>query len=277
MAADERDEFDTPLAGLPSSNRQVLGETHIEAAVAEVRFVADRTELPESEAIQVWRALGPEDYPVFEKSALNSWNLTVTPDGAGGTSARQDGWVVASASRDLTVTLLPSMVIVQNSNYERFSTGLAEPLRRALEPFVAATGAQVINRIGLRYINRLAATEATTPGYWAEQVRPEFAGPMHGELASLVQGIHQQLQLRLDQTAGARIQSGVFREAGIDEKYSFLVDLDVYREQAIPFDAELCANLTRQLNRTAFALFSQVLSPDFIEGLDPHVEVEVQT
>ena len=272
-----RDEFDTPLAGLPANNRQVLGQTHMEVAVAEVRFVSDRTELPEAEAVEIWTALGSDEFPVFEKSALNSWNLTVTPDGAGSTTTRQDGWVVASAARDITVTLLPSMVIVQNSNYERFSTGLAELLRRALEPFVAATNARVVNRIGLRYINRLAADEATSPEYWAEQVSPEFAGPMRGSMAHLIQGIHQQLQLRLDETAGARIQSGVFREAGADEKYSYLVDLDVYREQAIPFNPVHCANLTRQLNRTAFALFSQVLSQSFIEGLDPHVEVEVQT
>ena len=181
MSTAETDEFDAPLGGLPSSGRQVLGETHIEAAVAEVRFVASRTELPEAEAAEVWRALGSEAYPIFEKSALNTWNITVTPDGAGSTSARQDGWVVASASRDLTITLLPSMVIVQNSKYERFSTGLAEPLRRALEPFVMTTGAQVINRIGLRYINRLSDADATSPRYWADRVQAEFAGPICAE------------------------------------------------------------------------------------------------
>ena len=274
---DGRDEFDVPLGGLLQSDRQVLGETHIEAAVAEVRFIASRTELPESEAVAVWHALGAETYPIFEKSALNSWNITVTPDGAGSSTTRQDGWVVASAARDLTVTLLPSMVIVQNSKYERFSTGLAEPLRRALEPFVTATGVGVINRIGLRYINRLSASEATTPRYWAEQVNPEFAGPMRGMMAPLVQSMHQQLQLRLDETAGARIQSGVFRETGSEERYSYLVDLDVYREQSIPFDANRCANLTRQLNRTALALFFRVLSPAFIEGLRPETAEEVQT
>ena len=54
------------------------------------------------------------------------------------------------------------------------------------------------------------------------------------------------------------------------------MDLDVYREQAIPFQIDHCMNLARQLNRTALALFFQVLSPSFVEGLDPHVEAEVQ-
>ena len=106
-----RDEFDTPLAGLPASERQVLGQTHMEAAVAEVRFVSDRTDLPEAEAVQIWNALGPEEFPVFEKSTLSSLNLTVTPDGAGGTTTKQEGWVVATTARDMTVTMLPSMVI----------------------------------------------------------------------------------------------------------------------------------------------------------------------
>jgi len=272
-----RDEFDTPLAGLPASERQVLGQTHMEAAVAEVRFVSDRTELPEAEAIEIWTALGSDEFPVFEKSALSSLNLTVTPDGANSSTTRQEGWVVATPTRDLTITLLPAMVIVQTSSYQRFSLSLADPLARALPAFVDATKSSLVQRIGLRYINRLSATDASSPGYWAEQIQPEFAGPLRGMLGALVQGAHQQVQVRLDETAGARIQSGVFRDAGTDERYSFLVDLDVYREQAMPFEATNCANVTRQLNRTALALFFQVLAPAFVEGLEPRVEEEVHS
>ena len=61
----------------------------------------------------------------------------------------------------------------------------------------------------------------------------------------------------------------MFREQGVDERYSFLVDLDVFREQALDFDETLVADMTRQLNRTALALFTQVLSEKYWAELVP--------
>ncbi len=267
--ADTTDEFDKPLGGLTGGARVLLERTHMEAAVAEVRFVPGRDELPEASAVAVWNALGKDRLPIFERHAVSTVNLTVTPNGADQTTQAQHGWVLASNDRRTVVTLLPSMVVVQTAAYARYSTSLGDPLRVALRTFAEATGASVVQRLGLRYINRLQDAAASSPAFWRDHVRPAFAGPLVGETGGLVEALHQQVQFKLDESAAARVQSGVFREQGVDERYSFLVDLDVFREQALDFDETLVADMTRQLNRTALALFTQVLSEKYWAELVP--------
>jgi len=145
----------------------------------------------------------------------------------------QHGWILATADRRSSITLLPAMVVVQTSNYERFSTSLGQPLMDALRLFAEETGASMIQRIGLRYINRLQdrwrlrLCSGTTTSVPRSPAAARHSRP-------LVEGLHQQVQLRLAPTAAARVQSGVFREQGGEERYSFLVDLDVFREEALP-------------------------------------------
>jgi uncharacterized protein (TIGR04255 family) len=265
------DEFDTPLGGITGISRLRLERTQMEVAVAEVRFLptSESESLAEDVAITVWKGLGQTRFPVFERHSMNNLSLMVTPNGADSSMRAQHGWVLATADRRSSITLLPAMVVVQTSNYERFSTSLGQPLRDALRLFAEGTGASLIQRIGLRYVNRLQDPLASSPLFWNDHVRPAFAGPLLSTLAPLVEGLHQQVQLRLAPTAAARVQSGVFREQGAEERYSFLVDLDVFREEALPFDGALCANLTRQLNRTAFALFCQMLSDQYLAELGP--------
>jgi uncharacterized protein (TIGR04255 family) len=279
LARTEVDEFDTPLGGIDGLSRLQLERTHMEVAVAEVRFLptVESESLPEDVAVAVWKGLGQTLFPVFERHSMNNFSLMVTPNGADSSMRAQHGWVLATADRRSSITLLPAMVVVQTSNYERFSVSLGQPLKDALRLFAKETGVSLIQRIGLRYINRLQDPQASSPLFWNDQVRPEFAGPLLGTLAPLVEGLHQQVQLRLAPTAVARVQSGVFREQGSEERYSFLVDLDVFREEALPFDEILCANLTRQLNRTALALFCQMLSDRYLAELGPVEISEVKS
>jgi len=268
------DEWDVPLGGLQGLARVMLERTHVEAAVAEVRFVSDHSELPESVATVVWEAFGTEDFPIFEPANQVMVTLTITPEGPQQAQQAQQGWLLATSDRATAVTLLPATVIVQTRNYSRYSTSLGKPLAKVLELFTAATGVTLIQRLGLRYINRLAEKDATTPAFWRDHIREPFAGPLNGTVANLVSGVHQQVQLKLAETAGARIQCGVFEEPQVgvpapSPNYNYLVDLDVFREQATPYDATMSANMVRQLNRTALALFATVLSDQYLAQLSP--------
>lgn len=263
------DEYDRPLGNLDGLKRIQFEKTQLEGVAAEVRFLPNKPELSEAEAIHVWEGFGKSELPIFERQTMNVLNLNINPSGHEQSHQTQQGWVLASADRRMAITLFPSVVAVNRSTYSHYRTSIGEPLTKTLRLFVEATEVSVVQRIGLRYVNRLRDARATTPGYWSEHVRPEFAGPLVGDIAPLVAALHQQLQLRLDETTAARIQSGVFREQSPEEHFSFLVDLDVFREQAIDFDEGLCANLTRQLNRTALALFAHVLSDEYLSQMQP--------
>lgn len=263
------DEFDVPLGGLQALARLTFERTFMEAAVAEVRFVSEHSELSEADAIKVWSGMGKTLFPVFERRIMTSVSLTPTPSGTDSTTQTQFGWILATADRRTAITLLPSTVVVQTADYVRFSSSLGQPLAKALGLFVEVTDASVVQRIGLRYVNRLQDDKASSPEFWKEHVREPFAGPLWSTLAPNIEALHQQVHVKLDPTAAANLQSGVFREEGADARYSFLVDLDVFREQSFDFRQEYCSNLTRQLNRTALALFAQVLSERYWADLGP--------
>ena len=265
------DEFDVPLGGLVGMQRVQLGRTHMEAAAAEVRFVASRSELSDADAKRIWALLGTDAWPVFEPHEQKVVNVVLGPGGlAQQAEQSQSGWVLATPDRSTVITLLPTLVLVHAARYERYSVSLAGPLRAALAAFTEVTGASVVQRIGLRYVNRLTKPAATTPAFWADHIRPAFAGPLASRLGALVENQLQQVQLRLDDTAGARVHCGAFREADPSSRQSsFLVDLDVFRERALEYGPERCANLARQLNRTALALFAEVLSEQYLAELGP--------
>lgn len=265
------DEWDVPLGGLTGMRRVRLERTQIEAATAEARFLSNKQSLPEHTAAEIWEDLGGSDaHPHFEATEQVVWTVPVAPPGAPAASQSQHGWMLSTADRASAITLLPATVIVQTRAYERYSASLGEPLARVLELFTRATGAMRVSRLGLRYVNRLTHADAHDPTYWAEHIREPFAGALHGPTAALVAGALQQIVLKLGDTAGARIQSGVFDDPTPPaQRYSFLVDLDVYREQTQTFDSLTCANQTRQLNRTALALFTEVLSAQYLSDLGP--------
>lgn len=268
----EQDEFDIPLGGLDLLTRISFERTHVEAAIAEVRFIPSDSDesLSEKNAVAVWVGLGGKDaFPVFERQSINIVSLTLTPDGADSSSKAQYGWMLATADRRTAVMLLPSTVIVQTSEYERFSTSLGDLLRSTLPLFAKATEVQVVQRIGLRYINRLDDPDAVTAKFWGDHIRPEFAGPLSGKLSHLIEATHQQTTIQLGPNVAAKLNSGTFPEQNSEGRFGFLIDLDVFREEAFLYEEALCSNLVRQLNRTAFSLFCSVLSDRYLLTLGP--------
>ena len=264
----QRDEWDRPLGSLDGLARVRLDRTHLEAAVAEVRFTTN-ADLSEQDAISIWQELGEDSFPVFAKHVQNVVKLTLGPQGASQVTEEQHGWLLADADRTTWITLLPSTLVVQTNAYSRYSTSLGGPLRTVLSIFARVTGASAIQRLGLRFINKLVDPHATSPEFWSSHIRADFAGPIAGKLGGLVRGQHQQVQLELDTTAAALIQSGVFSELDAPGRFGFLIDLDVFREQSFTYEEEHCSNLVRQLNRTALALFAHVLSDEYLTELRP--------
>ncbi len=270
MTAVAIDEFDVPLGGLDPVSHVKFERTHLEGAAAEVRLLPVKPELSEADVVRVWEGLGGGVVlPIFERQTMNLLSLTVTPNGHQQTQENQVGWVLATADRSLSITVYASLVAVQTTLYDHYRVSLGDRLRQVLALSVEATGASVVNRVGLRFINRLQDPGAGSPQFWTQHIQPAFAGPMTESLAPLVEASHQQTQLRLGDTAAARIISGVLREESPSPRYSFLVDLDVFDEGARPYDADVCANVARQLNRTALSLFAHVVAPSHLAELGP--------
>lgn len=268
-----QDQWDVPLGGIAQQPRTVLGRTHMEVAAADIRFVVSAPDIPEDAAAGIWDALGRDEFPIFEPHKQQMVNVTFSPAGAEQTVEVQQGWLIACADRSSAVTLLPSTVVVQTQAYARYSESLGARVSTVVPLFAKVTGASKVSRLGLRYVNRFRDAGARSPQFWRGLIDSSFAAPLQGGLGDLVVAHQQQIQLKLDGTAWARINSGLLEEPGPVPLFSFLVDMDVFREATLEYSDELVANHLRQLNRTAFALFTNVVADELLDELGPVTEV----
>lgn len=270
------DEWDVPLGGVTAQPRMFYERTHMEVAAADIRFVVPSQEISEAAAEDIWDALGRDEFPIFEAHKQQMVSLQVSPAGAEQTVQIQQGWLIACADRSTAVTLLPSTVVVQTQAYSRYSESLAGRVAAVVPLFAKATGATKVARLGLRYVNRLRDAEASSPQFWGQYIDPSFAGTLRGVVGKLVVSQQEQVQLKLDATGWARITSGLLEEPGNAPLFSYLVDMDVFREATFAYDNDLVLNHLRQLNRTAFALFTNIVSDEFLQDLGPVREEKVE-
>lgn len=265
MTTKPNDEFDVPFGGLKTSGRVILDDNRIVAVHAEARFVREDNVLKEADAVKIWKKLGKENFPSFEPTEQNQQNVVITPQGAEVSQlVVNKGWILSDADKTHSVMLMPSAVNIRALKYTRFSESIGIPFSNALAAYADVTKVSLVSRIGLRYINRLTDSEALSPTFWGPKVKPAFAGLIDGDLGVHVTGSIQQLQMKLEPTVLAIINSGVFQDTSMGGAYSFLVDIDVFREQAMDFEVAACANFTRKLNRTSVALFEQTLTKEFM-------------
>ena len=189
----------------------VYRRTHIDVAAADIRFALAGGEIAEAAATRIWEALGKDEFPIFEAHKQQMMTVNFSPEGADQSIDVQQGWLVASADRLSAVTLLPSTVVVQTQAYVRYSESLAARVAVVLPLFADATGATKVTRLGLRYVNRFRDDAASSPQFWRHNIESSFAAPLQGPLGNLVVAHQQQVQLKLDGTAWARIQADCWR------------------------------------------------------------------
>lgn len=269
------DEFDAPLGGLPPAGRIQFERTHMETVVAEFRFPTEQVELPQTAALAVWSRLGRAEFPFMEASQFQSMTLQVSPGRTEHAVMTTHGWALSSADRAVTVLLMPGTVVITTSRYERFSTSLGDLAAEVIQAYLAVIQHEVVHRVGLRYINRLADDAATSPLFWGARIRAPFVGPLVDEEAGRnVVAVHQQTQLRLTDTAGAMVHNGVIVQDSDTGRCDYLIDLDVFQERAQSVDLVQIRNTLRQLNRTALSLFTQILADEYLLGMGPSELVE---
>jgi len=262
------DEFDVPFGDLPTFGRIRLTQNQIVVVNAEARFAREGGALPEADAKKIWKKLGSENFPYFEPTEQNLVNLVLTQDGATNQSKEViKGWVLSNAEKTVSVILMPSFINIQVLKYVGFTQSLANLFNQTVEAFVAVTKVSIMQRIGLRYVNKLSDREATTPAFWGPNIKAGFSGPLDDCLGNFITGAHQEVQLKITESASAIVHSGVFLDTASGGTYSFLADIDAFSDHSRDYSKEACENITRKLNRTAYAIFDQMLTPSYIQQM----------
>jgi uncharacterized protein (TIGR04255 family) len=259
---------DVPFGDLPSRERVRLTDARIEAAVAEVRFVGRNGDINTEAATEALARFTPFGALNMEVAEQREVAFVVGPSGSAksdvDTTAR--GWQFLSPDRRRVFTLLPTVASVQVLSYERWSESLRPLLSALLDVIGDVCDAHLVQRIGLRYINRLPAPPQQRG--WLAVVDPGVAGVLaHAVLGPVVRSAHQQFELELEKGVGAVVRHGPLAGPAAPEGY--LIDIDVFDSVASPFDTSAVLARAHRLNRTAFSLFTQLLTQEQIERMGP--------
>lgn len=261
------------LGGLPAARRVALSAHKIELATVEVRFVSETEAMTPEAGLQL-RQLMPEALGLVRLQAAQEQQLQFSfgPGGAlgGQTEARARGWQLFTPDNGLAVTVFADKLLVQTPRYARWRDSLLQPLAAVLAAVTAVQGPQLVERVGLRYINRLTDESAESVQTWSGRVRDEFLGPsLHPVFGPKVTQAQQQIELALEDEAGAIVRHGPFRDLASRNSVSYLLDIDAFDQSARRFaEEEICAVATN-LNRTAFSIFQLILTDEYLQTMDP--------
>ncbi len=258
------------LGGLPAADRTLLIDPPLEVAIAEVRFGTEKSEISSEEAF-LFRAVleaGGTAFPRMEPALQQQMQFDASSGLPPQVTTQSRGWQFVSFDSLVQVTLMPQMLTLQTSKYERWSTSVGSVLERLLGEVENLLQPSVTNRIGLRYVDKFVDRDVNDASGWRGRIDDSFLGPIiHSSLGSLVIGGQQQLDLQLDPTHGAVLRHGPFRDDSSGGSVSYLLDIDVYEARADRFDVRTVLDSAEQLNRTALALFQSAVSHDYLKAM----------
>lgn len=246
----------------PGSGRFMVSSPQIEVALAEIRFSPIQREIAVGEALafrDALRAVGV-GLEAVEPAAARELSLTMTPEGVQSSMVAQaNGWQISDAAHQTVVTVLPTALSMQTTQYERWSV----TMRPALEALLAAVGEmlspQLRSRVGLRYVNRFAGAAAAS--YWSTRIDPGLLGALsEASFADRVTGSQQQLDMADGPGRGRTIRHGCFRDAANRNSFSYLLDIDSFDTTTEPFEAAEIVGVAEELNRVAARTFRGALT-----------------
>ncbi|MDT9699282.1 TIGR04255 family protein [Streptomyces sp. P17] len=266
---------DLPLAGLPSAGRTLLRTAPVELAIAEIRFasVGESVSIEQALAIKELMEQQGISYPSMEPAQKNELTVEFGPSGASPqVQVRSKGWQFSQGEGQTLATILPDSLVVQTSQYERWSVSLQPALHALLRGAETHLKPQLLQRLGVRYVNRLIDPNATSALAWRGRISDSFLGPvLDPVLGEKVVAAQQQLELSLGDAQGALLRHGAFRDAAAQNAVSYLMDIDVFDASMQRFSSADVMEKAKRLNRTALSLLKQAIEPTYWEELPNRV------
>lgn len=269
---------DRPMGGLPLADPVLLRKPQIEAALVEVRFTGVNQEVDSKAAFRIRDAAQESGFTFPQMQPAQTQELTVRVENGQARPELQQqssGWQMATDDGHLAITLLPGAIAVQATKYERWRITLEPVLALVAAAVGDALAPTIVNRVGVRFINRLTRLGSDNATDWQDAIDPAFLGPLlHKEIGSKIVGTQQQAEIRLGPATGALIRHGVFTDSSPQGTYGYLVDLDVFDQTSDPFNADNIVTTARTLDRTALTLFQQIVKPEYRATMNPYARVD---
>ncbi|GIH72200.1 TIGR04255 family protein [Sphaerimonospora thailandensis] len=227
---------------LPYAEAVTLRHAPVQQVLAQVRF-AQQLALGTPEGIAPVHEALVESYPRL----LQEQEQVLTMTSSGVTTATRLQHRLTDLSQSWSAVIGPDHVTVETSAYTSWAA-LRERVEAALTAVNDSVHLRVRERIGLRYINHLAAD---ADGTFIDRVRPELLGPASdpGWLPNLTTTLSQ--AIATDGPAQLLLRHGMSAE----QFGSYLIDIDCVDGNAAPFSLEETLNYFDRMNDAGYRCF----------------------
>lgn len=261
---------DVPLGGLPSADRTLLASAPVEVAICEVRFTSGQPGVPVETAERIRDALAKTldvDLPSIQPATQGTMQINFSAGGASWSGDQAKGWQISSQDGQYSATVFPTGIIWQVGIYRRWSLSIRAPLEVLLGAVTTDLSPSLVQRTGLRYVNRFIDPACKTLGDWNGKIAETLLGPLGNPVfGKLVTGAQQQVEVTLDGRHRATLRHGPIPDQA-SKTVNYLLDLDVFANAAGPFRVYEVLDAAASLNRTALSLFQACISADYLESL----------
>jgi uncharacterized protein (TIGR04255 family) len=265
---------DVPLGGLPSADKTLLANAPLEVAIIEVKFTSSTAEVPVEVAARIRDALAEVvtvDFPTIQPATQRAMQINFNAQGASWSGDQMTGWQVASSDGQHSAMILPGSVVWQVGDYKRWSLSMRAPLEVLLSAVEMDPAPSLVQRVGLRYVDRFVDPSCKSIGDWVGKIDTTVLGPLGNVVfGGMVRGAQQQIELALDGRHGALLRHGPIYDQ-TSKTVNYLLDLDVFAHGASAFAVADIVATAERLNRTALSLFQACVSADYLKSLQGEI------
>jgi uncharacterized protein (TIGR04255 family) len=252
----------TPLGG-PPPNEVPLPRAPLVRVIAQIRFP---TQLAVTDPATVARFQDTlrSTYPILEEEQVH--HLVIPPGGTPDVKGDRI-WRFSDSPRDWRVSLSTGFIALETRAYDSRQDFL-DRLRAVVTGVESIFEPPEAQRIGLRYIDRMTAPAVQRI---TELIRPEILGVFRSGIGPMAKHLLTDSVWPTEEgTIRARWGSlparGTIDADALEpiDEASWILDLDVWRADPQPFQADDLTQLTKTFAQRVYSVFRWIVTDDFL-------------
>lgn len=248
-----------PGLELPTPDTQTLSHAPLELVVCQMRHERSVPGPQAGFALSVQSRLS-DAYPNISQGAMAE--LIVDPAKREVSAGDQTGWHLKSEDGYWTVVLMPEFIALECVGYTRWSE-FSRRMRDLLNAVAAEKSPALMQRIGLRYVDRLTREDTRLPGEWRGLLDDALlslgASESVGDAVVVAQTVNQ-LQVN---GVDVVLRSSCAPDNGTKAGFSTVLDTDAYDDHGRAFAVEDVEEALERLHLVSLQLFQLVVTEKF--------------
>jgi len=248
---------------LPPADDAVARRSSIVFAITQIRFSENPAVSEPATGVRFHELLGGPEGPYPQINQARRALLNIGPGGQG-TEHESSGWRVTAEG--WLVGIFPGIATLQTTEAYEGWDDFAARFTQVLDAISEVVQPAIIERVGLRFTDRLTDLGVEFVSGWEAYVAPAFLGPV------LVPGLGQ-AATSTEQRVVIDVGEGVtcnFQQAATeptDGSSDYLIDCDFFWEGGRPFDAAVVQGQVTTFKEQADSVFAAATTATLIERI----------